>query len=531
MTDTPGRKMAHKSLLGARESYVPVAVIVLDPQGKVRFLNHAAQQQLGWPADEMLGRPLPGLSEGDRAALLTIMASELLSDQQHEFCWTSRLHECFDVGVRISCVTGAGDDIGFVLMVTTLSEQRRHEAEQDELMRKLKEAREIADASMRSRELLEAAPDAIVKIDAAGRVVLMNRATETLFGYSREELVGKPIEILVPQALRAGHAAMRNEYARNPVSRPMGHGMTLAAVRKDGTRFPAEISLSPIHTEHEVRVIAIIRDVTERKGIEDEMHTMEQRFSRELAAKNIELERRNQEVERADQMKSEFLTSMSHELRTPLHTIIGFSQLLAEEIQGPLNESQHRIVGHIRRDSQHLLELINDLLDLSKIESGKVELNPVIFDGPAELAAVVDGIRNIAAAKSIHLEIRIEQPCSLNADRVRFREILLNILSNALKFTPDNGSVTITLTAGDTPGFCRFVVADSGVGIPADHTEAIFDKFYQVGSTTKGVREGTGLGLAITRHLVELHGGRIWVESETGKGSQFSFTLPQAGSQ
>ncbi len=409
----------------------------------------------------------------------------------------------------------------------TISEQRQEEIVKAQFLSTKDGACDQANASLRFRELLEAAPDAIVEVDQNGRILLMNAATESLFGYTREELMGKSIEMLVPHGSRDSHAALRTGYWENPISRPMGTGRTLLALRKNGTQFPVEISLSPVHSEEGVCVAAIIRDVTERKRIEEEIRNLEERFSRELTAKNTELERRNREVERADQLKSDFLASMSHELRTPLHTIIGFSELLAEEIQGSLNDKQRRFVGHIRRDSQHLLELINDILDLSRIESGKVELRPEIFPASEALKEVVDSFRPAALGKSIQIDELVPEEHLLLADRVRFKEVLFNLMSNALKFTPSGGRLSAAICGSDQPDFCCFTVADNGVGIPADQHEAIFDKFYQIGSTTKGVREGTGLGLAITKHIVEMHGGRIWVHSEPGKGSRFSFTMPR----
>lgn len=378
----------------------------------------------------------------------------------------------------------------------------------------------------RYRELLEAAPDAIVEVDSKGRIAVMNRATGALFGYEREELIGQRVELLVPEKQRAAHVARRTEYSGHASTRPMGLGMTLSARRKDGSEFPVEISLSPVHVGPDTRVVAVIRDVTERRRAEDAMRAMEQQFREELAAKNAELERRNEEVENADRLKSDFLASMSHELRTPLHTIIGFSELLAEQIQGELNPKQLRFIEHIRRDSQHLLELINDILDLSKIESGRVDLRLEEFDPREELEAATEAIRPAAAAKSLDVSTDSGTTVVLRADRVRFREVLYNLLSNAVKFTPQGGRIVAGSELSRRPGFVRFFVEDTGIGIPAGQTEAIFDKFHQVGSTTKGVREGTGLGLSITRHIVELHGGRIWVESEQGKGSRFIFTMP-----
>jgi len=214
---------------------------------------------------------------------------------------------------------------------------------------------------------------------------------------------------------------------------------------------------------------------------------------------------------------------MSHELRTPLHTVIGFAELLAEELEGPLNEKQQRFVDHIHKDSLHLLELINDILDISKIESGRLELRREVFDMATALEETLSTIRPQAKAKSIELQTHMSIPGAIFADRLRIKQILFNLLSNALKFTPEGGRVRVEGAQND--GFIEISVTDTGIGIPKEQHEAVFDKFYQVGATTKGVREGTGLGLAISKALVEEHGGRIRLESEPGKGSRFAFTI------
>jgi signal transduction histidine kinase len=271
-----------------------------------------------------------------------------------------------------------------------------------------------------------------------------------------------------------------------------------------------------VKSEEGFRVTAIIRDTTERKQVEDRFREMQQVYLQELKS-------RNSEVERANQLKSEFLASMSHELRTPLHTIIGFTELLAEELEGPLNEKQQRFMGHIHQDSLHLLELINDILDISKIESGRLELRRETFDMAAVLEETLSSLRAQSAAKSIVIETRLSIPAAILADRLRVKQILFNLLNNALKFTPEGGRVQVDGAQQD--GYLEISISDTGIGIPKEQHEAVFDKFYQVGATTKGVREGTGLGLAITKALVEEHGGRIRLESEPGKGSRFTFTI------
>jgi signal transduction histidine kinase len=243
----------------------------------------------------------------------------------------------------------------------------------------------------------------------------------------------------------------------------------------------------------------------------------------ELRAANKELADRNIEVERASQMKSEFLSRMSHEFRTPLNGISGYSELLSEEGTGSLNETQRRFLGHIRTGAKHLLELINEILDLSRIESGKIELQRENVPVSEAVAEVAPALRPLAAAKNIDLEERA-QSVVVHADRVRLKQILFNLVSNAVKFTGPGGQVWIESSVGGP--FVTISVSDTGIGIPREEQKSVFEDFYQVRADKSGAAEGTGLGLSITKKLVELHGGSIWVESEQGKGSRFSFTLP-----
>lgn len=379
----------------------------------------------------------------------------------------------------------------------------------------------------RFRKLLEAAPDAILEVNSEGQIVLINQVAETMFGYSRDELLGMTVESLVPAAMRSKHHRHRASYTAAPQARPMGAGLELKAQRKDGSLFPVEITLSPNWTDGALHVIALIRDISERKESQDRLRAIQERYAAQLFAANQQLEARNEEAEQANRLKSEFLASMSHELRTPLHTIIGFSELLAEELEGPLNPKQKRFLGHILQDARHLLQLINEVLDISKIEAGRLELQREAFDFSACLNEVLAGIQSQASAKNIRIENRNTFADLLFADRVRMKEVLYNLLSNAIKFTPNGGLVWVESAADES--FLRVTVADTGIGISPEEQAAIFEKFYQVGNTTSGVREGTGLGLPITKNLVELHGGRIWVESQPGQGSKFTVVIPLQG--
>ena len=265
--------------------------------------------------------------------------------------------------------------------------------------------------------------------------------------------------------------------------------------------------------------------VEQIKKLNEELERRVEQRTRELAVANSELALRNQEVERANRLKSEFLANMSHELRTPLNAIIGFSDLLAEEKTGLLETKQKRFVGHISAGAHHLLKLINEILDISKIEAGRIDLEPESFDAATALTEVLLVISPLAVNKKIQVDSRVGNDATIFADRIRFKQILYNLLSNALKFTPELGKAWIDATR-EAEGIIRFSVGDTGMGIPAEERAAVFDEFHQVSETTKGIKEGAGLGLAITRRLVELSGGRIWVESEQGKGSTFYFTLP-----
>src|ERR1700686_1206273 len=271
----------------------------------------------------------------------------------------------------------------------------------------------------------------------------------------------------------------------------------------------------------------MLEQIQQRDGALQRAHSeLEQRVrerTTQLAVANKELDLRNREVERATQMKSKFLASMSHELRTPLNAIVGFSDLLAEGTPGQLNDKQKRFVNHIKQGSTHLLQLINDILDLSKIEAGQLELRTEEFLVKDALPEVLSTIQPLAMAKNIRVEQKVESKSLVKADRVRFKQILYNLLSNAVKFTPKDGLVSIECV--DVRGFVRVSVTDTGIGIRPDDQKLVFEEFRQIEGGADRAQEGTGLGLAITKRLVEQQGGQISVESELGKGSQFTFTL------
>jgi PAS domain S-box-containing protein len=490
------------------------AIIGKSLDGIITSWNSGAQRIFGYSADEVIGKPITILVPQNLWHEETKILGRLRSGERIEHFETTRIRKdgsTIAISLTISPIRDATGAI------TGVSKIARDVTEHKKLLAREAASHAAMLAERKFRELIENAPDPILQVDSMGLIVLANLTAELVFGYSRDELIGMSVDALVPDAARSRHPAHRKGFEAAGQSRPMGMGLDLRAVRKDGTEFPVEISLSPNRTEGGIHITAVIRDVTERKRAEQQIHSLEQSYTTELEA-------RHKEAERLNQLKSEFIASVSHELRTPLHTIIGFAELLGEEGVGLLNEKQRRFVHHIQTDSEHLLGLINDVLDLSRIEAGGLVVRTETLSLQTAITEAVNAIRPQANGKQVEVrEDRIPNT-SVVADPLRVRQILYNLLSNGVKFTDPGGEVVVTATVDED--FVQITVADTGLGISSEECGRIFDKFYQVGYTTTGIRQGTGLGLTICKQLVEIQCGRIWVESEPGKGSRFHFTLP-----
>lgn len=375
----------------------------------------------------------------------------------------------------------------------------------------------------RARQIIENAPEAMLVADREGRLLHVNSCASLMFGYAPEELVGQPVETLIPEAARSRHRSDREGYMSEPKRRPMGASRNLQARRKDGSLFPVDVSLAPLPADDGLQVIASVSDISERAALERELIAHRDRLEVRVVARTAELEQARAHAVQLARVKSEFLANMSHEIRTPLNAVIGYARIgLRDQPDAPARENYARILNA----GEHLLGVINDVLDLSRIESGKFEVAQRPFQPAAIIANAGSFITGAARAKQLDyvVEVTSALPRWVMGDAQRVQQILLNLLSNAVKYT-ERGVVRLTVFRRATGEFC-FEVSDTGIGIDAELAARIFEPFEQADSSTTRRYVGTGLGLSISQRLANLMGGDIVVESAPGSGSRFTLCLP-----
>jgi len=500
-TDITARRQAQdaQARLASIVQASPEAILAKTLDGVVTSWNPGAARLFGYSAEEMLGRSIDVLVPADGREEEEDLRSQVARGQQVEQFDTVRVRKngtSVDVSVTLSPMGDADGTIsGIATICRDVTEFRRAEA--------------------KFHGLLESAPDAIVVMGADGLIRLVNRQTEVLFGYSRSELVGQPVERLIPDRLAVGHPDLRSGFFANPSVRAMGANLELAARRKDGSEFPVDISLAPLETEEGVLVSAAVRDATERKRAEAALLEREEQLA---AARDVAVE--------ASRLKSDFLANMSHEIRTPMNAVIGMTGLL---LDSPLSVEQQEYAEAVRSAGEALLDIINDILDFSKIEAGKLRLELLDFD----LRAVVEEVPELLGAKAREKGLALstlvddDLPRAVRGDPGRLRQVLTNLVGNAIKFS-DSGEIVIRARATSTTaggGRVRFEVSDNGIGISPEGQRQLFRAFEQVDSSATRRHGGTGLGLAISKQLVEMMGGDIGLRSAVGAGSTFWFDV------
>ncbi|WP_373063036.1 ATP-binding protein [Gemmatimonas sp.] len=353
---------------------------------------------------------------------------------------------------------------------------------------------------------LEAAPDAVVIIDGGGMVVHINGQTEKLFGYSREEIVGRPLEVLMPERLRSTHIAHRGAYTVDPRPRPMGHGLDLFGVKKDGSEFPIDVAISPLPPESGGLFASAIRDMTDHWRLEEELRA------------------RSRELEEADRQKDHFLTAVAHELRSPLSALAHATELL----QSPQADSavSQRASGIIARQTAHMARLVEDLLDMARVRRGTLTLRRQPVDLRTVVLSAVELSATLIESRQHVLEIApCADPLWVSGDPTRLAQVVSNLLANAAKYTPAGGHISLSAASEDGAAVIR--VRDDGAGIPPDMLCHVFELFTQVGSGNDAREGGLGIGLSLVRQLVDLHGGTVTACSEgRGSGSEFVVRLP-----
>jgi protein-histidine pros-kinase len=469
-----------RSAFGGLLEAAPDAMLVVDESGRIVLVNSQVLAMFGYDRDDLVDQPVE--------RLIPPAARSAHAAHRSGYVATPRVRV---MGSGLDLRASRKDGSEFPVEIS-LSPMRTPEG--------LLVCAAIRDVTRRRREedlfrgLLEAAPDGMVIVDRSGRIQLVNAQAEKLFGYTRAELVGKSVDVLVPERF-AAHWSFREGYLAEPRTRPMGLAGELFARRKDDTEFPVEISLSPLQTEDGILVSAAVRDISERRTIEDA----------------------------TARAKDEFFATVSHELRTPLTSLIGYGELLNDLER--MSEQGRRFLSVMLRSAERELRLVDDLLTLVQIEEGGLSIIPRPIDVLAVVRDAVEAAR--PRAEESGLDLRLVAPdheVPVDGDSDRLGQAVDNLLSNAIKFTPREGSVTVVLRVEDDQAVVE--VTDTGPGVGVEDVDRLFERLYRASGAIEQQVPGAGLGLTITLAIVDAHNGTISIPRSDPGGSTFRISLP-----
>ncbi|NEN77525.1 PAS domain-containing sensor histidine kinase [Nocardioides zeae] len=456
---------------------MPDAVVVTDPEGRIVLTNPRAAEVFGWRDGELIGRPIeilmppryrarhPRLRRGYAGLRMNLLELRGYRKDRTEFPAEISLATIVEGSSTWVCAT-----------IRDITERKRSEE--------------------RFRQLVDAAPDPLIITDADGTIVLASEQAQAVFGYTGDELVGEPIEVLVPTRYHATHRAMRQRFAADPRFRPMGAGRELYARHRDGSEIPVAISLAPLVTEDEVLLSASIRDLTERDRVQTQI----------------------------DQVREDLVATVSHEMRTPLTSIIGYLELVLDSAE-PLPPNARSMLEVVHQNAYRELGLVNDLLTVAS--AGTEGPSATVVDMGDVVAAAAAQARALAQDRGIELQVVADPGARAVRGRAhRLRQVVDNLVSNALKFTPEGG--TVRVTCSDLDGRTTVTVEDTGVGIEPDELPMVFERLYRTRAAVDACAPGVGIGLSLVRSITQGHGGTVEVRSTPGTGTTVRVRLPYA---
>ncbi|HVH99599.1 MAG TPA: PAS domain S-box protein [Enhygromyxa sp.] len=470
----------------------PNAIVVIDEDGHIILVNSQTEKLFGYSRDELVGRLVEMLvPERFRSTHPGLRAGFFGEARARPMGAGRDLYGLRKDGTEFPVEIGLNPirtERGMLILsaIVDITERKR--------------------AERRFRLAIESAPSGMVMVDQSGQIVLVNSQAEKLFGYTREELIGRPVEMLVPERFRREHPDFRSGFFHDPESRPMGAGRDLYGRRKDGTEFPVEIGLNPIETDEGVLALSAIVDITERKLLERELRL------------------RLEELAAADRQKDEFLATLAHELRNPLAPIRNAMQIL--KLPAANDHMRLRAQEMIDRQLHHMVRLVDDLLDVSRIIIGRIELRKECFDLSAAVTRAVETAEPLIEARGHELIVSMPpEPITVNADLVRLSQIISNLLTNAAKYTPKPDRIWLSAEQDGNDVILR--IRDQGTGIEPSMLGRIFQLFVQADASPTRAQGGLGIGLTLVKQLVELHNGTVTATSEgLGRGSEFIVRFP-----